>query len=206
MNDIRILLIDDHAVMRMGLASLLGTQKGLTIVGDAGDGETGVRKAVKLNPDIVIVDLLMPGMDGVETTTRIKEALPGTKVLILTTYGTADGIAHALEAGASGALVKTVELKELVAAIRAVTAGERVISPEIEQILTNDPPVPKLSPRQTEILASIVQGLSTEDVARQLGLSVQMVKEHLSATFEKIGAANRAEAVAIALRKHLLKI
>ena len=206
MNDIRILLIDDHAVMRMGLASLLGTQMGLTIVGDAGDGETGVRKALKLNPDIVIVDLLMPGMDGVETTTRIKEALPGTKVLILTTYGTADGIAHALEAGASGALVKTVELKELVAAIRAVTAGEQVISPEIEQILMNDPPVPKLSPRQTEILASIVQGLSTEDVARQLGLSVQMVKEHLSATFEKIGANNRAEAVAIALRKHLLKI
>ena len=206
MNDIRILLIDDHAVMRMGLASLLGTQKGLTIVGDAGDGETGVRKAVKLNPDIVIVDLLMPGMDGVETTTRIKEALPGTKVLILTTYGTADGIAHALDAGASGALVKTVELKELVSAIRAVTAGERVISPEIEQILTNDPPVPELSPRQSEILASIVRGFTTEDIARQLGLSVQMVKEHLSATFLKIGASNRAEAVAIALRKHLLKL
>ena len=206
MNDIRILLIDDHAVMRMGLASLLGTQAGLTIVGDASDGETGVRKALKLRPDIVIVDLLMPGMDGVETTSRIKKALPETKVLILTTYGTADGIAHALEAGASGALVKTVELKELVAAIRAVTAGERVISPEIEQILTNDPPVPELSPRQSEILASIVRGFTTEDIARQLGLSVQMVKEHLSATFEKIGAANRAEAVAIALRKHLLKI
>ena len=206
MNDIRILLVDDHAVMRMGLASLLGTQDGLTIVGDAGDGETGVRKALKLRPDIVIMDLLMPGMDGVETTGRIKQALPETKVLVLTTYGTADGIAHALEAGASGALVKTVELKELVAAIRAVMAGERVISPEIEQILTDDPPVPKLSPRQSEILASIVRGLSTEDVARQLGLSVQMVKEHLSATFEKIGANNRAEAVAIALRKHLLKI
>ena len=206
MNDIRILLIDDHAVMRMGLASLLGTQTGLTIVGDAGDGETGVRKALKLKPDIVIVDLLMPGMDGVETTSRIMKDLPETKVLILTTYGTADGIAHALEAGASGALVKSVGLTELVAAIRAVTAGERVISPEIEQILTDDPPVPKLSPRQSEILASIVRGLSTEDVARQLGLSVQMVKEHLSATFEKIGANNRAEAVAIALRKHLLKI
>ena len=206
MNDIRILLIDDHAVMRMGLASLLGTQAGLAIVGDAGDGEAGVRKALKLRPDIVIVDLLMPGIDGVETTGQIKKALPETKVLILTTYGTADGIAHALDAGASGALVKTVELKELVAAIRAVTAGERVISPEIEQILTDDPPVPKLSPRQSEILSSIVRGLSTEDVARQLGLSVQMVKEHLSATFEKIGANNRAEAVAIALRKHLLKI
>ena len=206
MNDIRILLIDDHAVMRMGLASLLGTQAGLAIVGDAGDGETGVRKALKLRPDIVIVDLLMPGMDGVETTGQIKKALPETKVLILTTYGTADGIAHALDAGASGALVKTVELKELVAAIRAVTAGERVISPEIEQILTDDPPVPKLSPRQSEILASIIRGLSTEDVARQLGLSVQMVKEHLSAIFGKIGANNRAEAVAIALRKHLLKI
>lgn len=206
MNDIRILLVDDHAVMRMGLASLLGTQKGLTIVGDAGDGETGLRLAQKLRPDVVIIDLLMPGMDGAETTARLKKALPDVNILILTTYGTADGIAHALKAGASGALVKTAELKELVTAIRTVAGGGRCIAPEIEQILTDDPPVPELSPRQSEVLDSVVQGLTTEDIARKIGISVQMVKEHLSATFDKIGASNRAEAVAIALRKHLLKI
>ena len=203
---IKVLIADDHEIMRMGLSSLFETDPSLDVIGEAVDGNEAVRKTLKLHPDVVVMDLMMPVKDGSEATQEIKRTLPGTKILLLTTFGTADGIAHALDAGASGALVKTVELKELVAAIRAVTAGERVISPEIEQILTDDPPVPKLSPRQSEILASIVRGLSTEDVARQLGLSVQMVKEHLSATFEKIGANTRAEAVAIALRKHLLKI
>ena len=206
MNAIRILLVDDHAVMRMGLASLLGTQKGLTIVGDAGDGETGIRLAQKLRPDVVIMDLLMPEMDGVEATRRLKELAPEIRILILTTFGSADGIGHALAAGASGALVKTAELPELLAAIRTTAAGGRAISPEIEQILTDDPPVPELTPRQTDVLASVTRGFSNEDIARQLGLSLGTVKEYLNTTFAKIGAANRAEAVAIALRKHLLKM
>ncbi len=126
--------------------------------------------------------------------------------MIFTTFGTADGIGHALKAGASGAIMKNVELPELVAAIRTVAAGGRVLSPEIEQILAADPPVRELSSRQTEILHSITRGLSNEDIARQLGISVPMVKEHVNATFEKLGAANRAEAVAIAMRKHLLKM
>ena len=203
---IKVLLIDDHAIMRNGLASLLRTRKDVEVVGDAGDGETGIQKAVKLRPDVVIMDLMMPGMDGSEATRLLLQKVPETKVLIFTTFGAADGIGHALEAGASGALMKNVELPELVAAIKTVASGGRALSPEIEQILSEGPPLPELSTRQAEILQSITRGLSNEDIARQLGISVPMVKEHVQATFAKIGAANRAEAVAIAMRKHLLKI
>ena len=189
-----VLIVDDHAIMRKGLASLLQTSKDIDVLGDAGDGESGIRKAIKLKPDVVIMDLMMPGMDGTEATRLLREQLPDAKVLIFTTFGTADGIGHALKAGASGAIMRTV------------AAGGSVLSPEIEQILAADPPVRELSSRQTEILHSITRGLSNEDIARQLGISVPMVKEHVNATFEKLGAANRAEAVAIAMRKHLLKM
>lgn len=192
--------------MRMGLAALLGTQHGITVAGDTGDGQTGLQMAVRLKPDVVIVDLMMPEMDGVEFTRRLVRQSPGAKVLILTSFGTADGIAHALAAGASGAIIKTAELPELLAAIRAVAAGEKAISPEIRQILKSDQPIPTLSSRQSEILESVTQGFSNEEIATRLGISVPMVKEHLNLVFSKIGAANRTEAVAIAFRKHLLKI
>ena len=205
MDEITVYLIDDHAVMRRGLASLLGTQHGLRVVGDAGDAALGIREAAALKPDVVIMDLMMPQMDGVDATRRLKAECPETHVLILTTFGTADGLGHALAAGASGALVKTAELPELLAAIRATAAGGRTISPEIEQILADDPPIPELTPRQAEVLASVTRGFTNEDIARQLGLSLATVKDYLNTTFAKIGAANRAEAVAIALRKHLLK-
>ena len=206
MTPIKILLVDDHAVMRKGLASLLGTRKELQVVGDADDGASGIRMALKLKPDVVIMDLMMPEMDGVETTRQLLARMPNAKVLILTSFGSADGIAHALASGAKGALMKTADLAELLDAIRAVSRGERSVSPEIEQILTDDPPVPELSPRQTDIMKSVIRGLTNEDIARQLNISLPMVKEHVKALFTKIGAANRTEAVAIALRKHLLKI
>ena len=206
MDEISVYLIDDHAVMRHGLASLLGTQRGIRVVGDAGDAPSGIRDVLALEPDVVIMDLMMPEMDGVEATRRLKELRPETKVLILTTFTSADGISHALEAGASGALVKTTELPEFLSAIHTAAAGGRVISPEIEQVLAEDPPVPELTPRQADVLASVTRGFSNEDIARQLGLSIGTVKDYLNATFAKIGASNRAEAVAIALRKHLLKI
>ena len=203
---IKVLLVDDHAVMRMGLAALLGTQKQIEIVGDTGDGASAIRKAQKLQPDVVIMDLMMPVMDGVETTRQLLEKQPDAKVLILTTFGTADGIAHALAAGAKGAITKTVDLKELLAAIRAVASGKRYVEEDIERLIATDPPVTDLSPRQQDILAGLTRGLSNEDIARMLDISVQRVKDHTNIIFHKIGAANRAEAVAIALRKHLLKI
>lgn len=203
---IKVVIADDHAIVRMGLASLLGTQRDIEVVGEAEDGESAISKTVELNPDIVIMDLMMPKKDGVVATKEIHELLPDVKILILTSYGTSDGIAHALAAGASGALMKSTEFSEFVAALRRVMGGERVVAPEIARQLAEDPPVPKLTPRQTEILLSITRGLTNSDIAKQFGIREDSVKEHTNTIFAKLGASNRSEAVAIALRKHLLKI
>lgn len=203
---IKVLIADDHAIVRMGLASLLGTQRDIEVVGEAEDGESAISKTVELNPNIVIMDLMMPKKDGVVATKEIHELLPDVKILILTSYGTSDGIAHALAAGASGALMKSTEFSEFVAALRKVMGGERVVAPEIARQLAEDPPVPKLTPRQTEILLSITRGLTNLDIAKQFGIREDSVKEHTNTIFAKLGASNRSEAVAIALRKHLLKI
>ena len=205
-NSISVIIIDDHAVLRAGLSSLLGTKPEIKVVGEAGDGETGIALARQLEPDVAIVDLMMPDMDGVETTRRIRQESPRTNVLIFTTYGSSNDLSLALKAGACGALVKNAELPELLSALRAVANGQKVISPDIKQLLAKARPIPQLSPRQSEILDFITRGLSNQGIAQEIGISIPMVKEHLNALFEKLGAANRTEAVAIALRKHLLKI
>lgn len=206
MTPVRVLIVDDHAILRMGLASLLSSKSEIEVVGDASDGPSGIRKALKLKPDVVIMDLMMPGMDGIEATKELLAKAPESKILILTTFGTSNGINNALEAGAMGAVMKNCDFSELTDAIRAVASGKRYIAADVERILVADPPVAALSPRQMEILQSIVRGLSNPDIAKQLGISVDMVKEHVESLFQKIGAANRTEAVAIAFRKHLLKM
>ena len=206
MDKLKILIIDDHAILRMGLASLLNSKGEVEIVGDAANGSSGIKKAQKLKPDVVIMDLMMPGMDGCETTRRLMAQDPDAKVLILTTFGTSDVINRALEAGAKGAIMKNCDFEELLTAIRTVADGKDYISAEIKRILSKDPPIAALSPRQKEILASIVRGFSNPEISRQLGISLDMVKEHVETLFQKIGASNRTEAVAIALRKHLLKM
>ena len=206
MTPIRVFLVDDHALMRQGLVSLLGTRKDIEVVGDAESGEAALRKAPRLKPDVIIMDLIMPGMDGAEATRQLRQIMPDAHVLILTSFGTADGIAQALDAGASGAILKTVKLPALAEAIRTVASDGKAIAPEIQQMLDETTPIPPLSPRQNEILESIVRGLTNKDIAKKLGISAPMVNEHLTALFAKIGAANRTEAVTIALRKHLLKI
>ena len=202
----RILIADDHAIVRMGLASLLGTQDGFEVVGDAEDGEMAVKKALKLKPDVVIMDLMMPKKDGATATAEIHAALPETKILILTTFGTSDGIANALNSGASGALMKNSPNSQLVKALRTVAAGGRAISDEVERLLEEDPPAKALTPRQMEILEGMTRGLTNQDIARELGIREDRVKGHVNTIFAKLGAANRTEAVAIALRKHLLDL
>jgi NarL family two-component system response regulator LiaR len=204
-NKIRVLIADDHAMVRMGLASLLGTEPDIEVVGEAENGKTAIQKSIALKPDVIVMDLVMPNMDGTAATTEILKCLPETKILMLTSFGTADGIAHAIEAGAKGAMMKNADFSELVAAIRTIAAGGRAISPEIEHFMEEDPPVQKLTQRQSDILASLVRGLTNDDIAKQFSIQRSSVKDHLTAIFEKLGAANRSEAVSIALRKHLLK-
>jgi len=207
MKETTVLLVDDHAIFRMGLASLLGTAKGIKVVGDAGDGASAVKKALSLRPDVVIMDLIMPGsMDGAEATKALIEKWPEAKVVILTTYETADGIGHALDAGARGAIVKKAELDDVLNAIRTVAEGEIFVSDEIKQVLKSNATCTPLSPRQSEIIELVSLGLTNEDISYKLGISATSVRDYLKTTFAKIGAANRAEAVAIAFRKHLLKI
>lgn len=206
MKTVRVLLVDDHAILRMGLASLLSSKADIEVVGDAPNGPAGIRKALRLKPDVVIMDLMMPGMDGIEATRELLAKAPGSRVLILTTFGTSDGISQAMDAGAMGAVMKNCDFRELAEAIRTVAAGGRYVAADVERIISADPPAAALTSRQAEILQSIVRGLSNPDIARQLGISVDVVKEHVESIFQKIGAANRTEAVAIAFRKHLLKL
>ena len=201
-----VLIVDDHAILRMGLKSLIENCCDLKCVGDASDGDSAVRLAESLRPHIVIMDLVMPGMDGVKTTAEILKVSPSSRILILTSFGTADGIAYALEAGACGAILKSADHADILAAIRAVGDGKRSISPEIRRILAENPTVPRLSPRQEEILTALAKGLTNHDIALQLNLSNDVVKEYVANILHKLGAANRTEAVAIALNKNLNKI
>jgi len=206
MNNIHVLIADDHAVVRIGLSALLETEPGISVVGVAKDGEEAVAETLRLKPDVVVMDLMMPKKTGIEATAEILAALPETKIIVLTTFAASDAIARALELGAAGAVMKTAEDAELISIIRTVADGGRVVSEEIQKLLTEDPPAEKLTPRQLDILSSVTRGFTNADIAKQLGLQEQSVKEHISAIFAKIGAANRSEAVAITLRKQLLKI
>lgn len=203
---IRTLIADDHAVVRIGLSALLGTEPDIDVVGTAKDGADAVAETLRLKPDVIVMDLMMPKKTGVEATAEILSALPKTKIIVLTTFSASDAIAHALELGAAGAVMKTAEDAELVSIIRTVAAGGRVVSDEIRKLLADDPPADKLTSRQMDILESVTRGLTNADIAKQLGLREQSVKEHITAIFAKIGASNRSEAVAITLRKQLLKL
>ncbi len=206
MKPLKVLLIDDHSVMRMGLVSLLETCPEIKSADDAGGGEEGIRKALKTRPDVVIMDLMMPGMDGTETTRRLIAEWPEARILVLTSFGAANGISQVLEAGAKGAILKNSELPDLLAAILAVADGRTWLSSEIRQIMKDDPPLPELSPRQAEIMSSIMRGFSNAEIATQLGIDKSTVKNHLSVLFSKLGVATRAEAVALAMRKQMLKV
>lgn len=206
MKNIRVLIADDHAIVRHGLCALLGTERGIEVVGEAKDGNEAVARTKQLAPDVVIMDIVMPRKDGVEATVEIRAAVPSAKIVVLTSFGTSDKISRAIEAGATGALMKTAEDRELLSAIRTVASGGRVISPAVRKLISTDPPAPELTPRQLEILQAMARGLTNKDIAKMFGIRTDGVNEHVLAILAKLGAANRTEAVAIALRKQLIRI
>jgi len=204
-NKIRILLADDHSLLRMGLSSLLGCQPDLEVVGEAEDGRKAVELARALGPDLVVMDLMMPVLDGAAATAEIRAQLPETRVLVLTSFGTSAEVVRAVRNGATGVFLKDAPNEDLLVAIREVANGREVFSSDVRRLIASASDLPDLTMRQIEMLAAAAQGLTTEEIAARQKISVDGVKKHFSAIFHKLGVANRSEAVAIALRKNLLK-
>ena len=202
---IRVMIADDHLVVRMGLAAIISIERDMELVGEAADGVAAVKLAVELHPDVVIMDIMMPKLDGVAATAEIRKRNPDTQILILTTFGTSDDLRRALAAGATGALVKDSAQTELVSAIRKCATGEKAISPAIARQLQCEMPKIELSPRQLEMLNYVAKGFNNAEIAAMVGIGRDCVKAHLSAAFTRLNAASRSEAVAIAIRLGLMQ-
>ena len=202
---IRIMLADDHMLMRMGLSTLIDCEDDMKIVGEAKNGRQAVELAHALKPDIIIMDLMMPELSGAEATKLIHDAYPEIKIMVLTFFGTSKEMSDAITNGADGALMKDTAADELIKAIRAIVAGERIIPERLMRQAAEDNVTPKLSDRHLEILSSIAQGQSNSDIAKQYGLSEISIKKQVSKIFARLGVSNRSEAVALALRKQMLK-
>ena len=212
MDKIKILIADDHAVVREGTRQILERESDLAVVGEAGDGEEAIRLAGILQPDVAIIDIEMPRMDGVEATRRIKAQYPGITVLILSAYDDDQFVFSLLEAGAAGYLLKSVRGKELIDAIRAVHAGESVLHPAIaRKVLNRFVPAAGdarkkrssaiLSDREMEVLKLSTRGMSNQDIANELCLSLRTVQAHLGHIFNKLQVSSRTEAVVHALKE-----
>ena len=201
---IRVMLADDHLVVRMGLAAIISIERDMVLVGEAADGLAAVKLAAELKPDVVIMDIMMPKLDGVAATAEIHKRNPNTRILVLTSFGTSEDLRRALASGATGALVKDSAQTELVSAIRECAAGKKTISPSIARQLKCEMPKTELSPRQLEMLSYVAKGFNNAEIASMVGIGRDCVKAHLSAAFTRLGASSRSEAVAIAIRENLI--
>lgn len=203
---IRVLVADDHPIVRSGIVALLSAAEDIEVVGEAADGLAAVASAIELEPDIVLMDLRMPGLDGDEATARILSARPRIRVVILTTYETDASILTAIEAGASGYLLKAAPQEEIIAGIRSVARGEVALAPAIAAMLVNRvaKPAVTLSARETQVLALVAKGNSNPAIAKTLFLSEATVKTHLLHAFEKLGVSDRTRAVTRAMELGIL--
>jgi DNA-binding NarL/FixJ family response regulator len=209
---IRALIVDDHPVTRDGLRTALELSDEVSIVGEAGTGEEAVERVEKLTPDVVFMDVRMPGIGGIEATRKIREASPTTRVILFTVDESRNAISEAIQAGVSGYLLKDASAEELVDAAKHAIEGKAVIHPQLTrafieevQLAEKRPDVAPLSKRETEILQKVAYGATTKEVARDLDISPHTVKTHLERIFEKLGANDRAQAVAIAIRSGIVE-
>jgi NarL family two-component system response regulator LiaR len=205
----RIAIVDDHAMVRSGLAAFLSVADDLELVGEAENGQQALRLCAEERPDVVLMDLVMPGMDGVQTTRAIRERFPEIRVIALTSFPEDRLVQDVLEAGALSYLLKNVGADELARAIRAAREGRSTLAPEAAQVLiqraTHAPaPGHDLSPREKEVLALMVQGLSNPDIADRLVVGRSTIKFHVSSILGKLGVASRTEAVAMAVQNKLV--
>ncbi|HEY56005.1 MAG TPA: response regulator transcription factor [Dehalococcoidia bacterium] len=212
MKTIRVLLAEDHVVVRQGTRQLLEHEPDFKIVGEAGDGEEAVRLAKELKPDVIIMDVAMPKLSGIEATKQIKAVLPAASVLVLTGYDYDEYIFSMLEAGAAGYLLKNVSGDELISAVRAVYAGEPMIHPavlrKVMMRFKTPPPAPApvhalspLSEREMEVLKIAAKGVSNRDIANELFISERTVQAHMRSVFNKLGVGSRSEAILYGLKK-----
>lgn len=201
---IRILLADDHHVVRLGIQSLLDFESDLEVCGLAEDGSQVVETYQRLQPDLVLMDLRMPGLDGVEATGRILARHPQARILLLSAFDTDHDIRRAIDAGASGYLVKNAPPEELIRAIRIIHSGETYFPNHIAQRMEEIDAVETLSARQREVLEWLAKGLTNREIGRQMSISEDGVKAHLKIIFQKLHAADRAEAVALAMQRGYL--
>lgn len=207
-NAITILVVDDHPIVRDGLVAVLSTQADFRVVGEAADGEAMIAQAHALQPHVILADLEMPKLDGVAATRAIRQALPATHVVVLTAFDTDDRIVRALEAGASGYLLKGAPRAEIFKAVRIAHAGGTLLQPLITSRLLRQiesEPIPELTLREREVLALVAAGRANKQIAAALTVTERTVKFHVSALLAKLGAANRTEAVTIARQLKLVE-
>jgi DNA-binding NarL/FixJ family response regulator len=204
---VRVLVVDDHPVVRSGLVGMLDVEADLSVVGEAGDGEEALLRVAELAPDVVLMDLRMPRLDGVGATARIVAAHPGSRVLVLTTYDTDADIVRAVAAGATGYLLKDTPRVQLVDAVRAAARGETVLAPPVAARLVSRlraPAPEQLTPRETEVLRAVSRGLSNAEIGRELFIGEATVKTHLLRAFAKLGVDDRTRAVTVAMERGIL--